>query len=485
MMTKKRGHAARVLAVLFAFALLASACGDDDTSAEPTSGPTSEPTATGGAEETPTAAMTDPCGTGETDAGVTADTIKVALLVSVTGNNTAGQQGFEQGAEAYIEALNDRGGICNRQIEYKLFDDQSDSTLNTELFQEAVEDWGAFMVWGSFPDFSAAEYADSNGIPAVGTAYTAGWHYSDKFFGVTGGSWKAPDINNIPTRPSSTSSIDNYLADKIGAKTLATFGYTQSQSAAAANIACDNFTKFAAADQNCAFSDTTSEFGFSTIGANAARAKDAGATVFSAGMDIAGCVTITNDLRKAGITDFIFRCAVGIDDSNIPSFGHQLDNIVVLTTGTDFKSQDPAMVDFVDNLAEFQPGVDPGITTLNGWLAGIFFEDVVNEIVAEGLDLTRENFYTTARTAEPFSAWTANGLQAPIDWTHNIHEEVLAGTYKPAADACVGKLFAADVDAGEWVQVGPTPNLCLQTIETAADVAAYVASDTSSLTPGG
>jgi hypothetical protein len=184
-------------------------------------------------------------------------------------------------------------------------------------------------------------------------------------------------------------------------------------------------------------------------------------------------VTVTNDLKQAGLEEFTFRCAVGIDDANVEAFGSDLDNIVIMRTGPDFKSDDPEMVKFIDGLAEYQPGVDPGITVLNGWWAGIFFEDVLTEMGKQGLDFTRENFITVARTADQFKQWDANGLLGTVvNWTENQHEAVEAGTFQPDANACSGTLFRADVDAGTFVPVGPDV-LCLQTMASAEDVAAY------------
>jgi Periplasmic binding protein len=499
----------RVLALLAVFALVAAACGDDE---EATDNATDDSTSTDDSADAPAGDSADDStddsaddsadddsmddstdddgecvgiDTGET--GVTATTISVAIIVSQTGNNSSGQQGVEEGIEAYIDNLNDLGGVCGRTIDYETYDDTSEPTVQGELFRQAVEDDGHFLVMGSWPNWGAAAYGDENGIPAVGTRYNNGWDYSDNFFGVTGGSWEAPDkkINDLPTvpPPGATGAIDVYLMAKTGATVAATVGYTHAASAAHATTTCENIDLLAFGDVGCqsagGFTNSTMEFGFSTIGAVGTQAKARGATYFYAVMDIAGCVTYSNELKKAGVEEFLFRCQVGIEDANVEAFGSDLDNIIIMLTGVDFNSSDPAMVDFVDNLEFWKPGADPGITTLAGWQSGIFLEDALVEV---GADLTRENFITTARTADRFKAWDANGLLGtPIDWTTNRHEAILAGNYEPAT-GCSGTLWRADVDAGTFVQVGPEV-LCIAGLSGDA-IKDYVDTDTSSLEVG-
>ncbi len=421
------------------------------------------------------------------EVGVTADSVKVAIIVSLTGNNNAGHSGFEQGLEAYFDNLNDKGGICGRTIEYETYDDTSEPTVQSELFEKAVTEDGAFMVLGSWPNFGGAEYGDANGIPAVGTRYTNGWDYSDNFFGVTGGSWEAPNkaINDLPQIPpdkSATGPIDLYLMARTGATTAATFGYTHAGSSAAARTACETIDTLkwdgVGCESNGGFWDGSVEFGFSTIGAIGAKVKDAGATYFYAGMDLAGCVTYSNELKKAGVDDFLFRCAVGIGAPGVEDYGEALLPLIIMLTTPDFESTDPAMVEFVDNLDTWKPGEDPSITSLAGWQSGIFFEDVMTIL---GADVTREGFITTGRTNEKFEAWDAGGLLgSPINWTVNRHQAVLDGTYEPAG-GCSGTLWRFDA-SGQASQVGPDV-LCLGGL-SGDEIVAYADADTSSLEVG-
>ncbi|MFP3907669.1 MAG: hypothetical protein ACLFWR_11610, partial [Acidimicrobiales bacterium] len=98
-----------------------------------------------------------------------------------------------------------------------------------------------------------------------------------------------------------------------------------------------------------------------------------------------------------------------------------------------------------------------------------------------GPNVTRERFVETVRSAEPFTAWDGNGINGAVDYTTNRHEAIAAGDYDPDPDLCEGILVRPDVDAGEWVQVGQEPQLCLAGIENGADLQERMEDDDSSL----
>jgi ABC-type branched-subunit amino acid transport system substrate-binding protein len=469
-MTRRGRQFARLLAVFLGLALVAGACGNDD---ETDASATTTTEAGSGAEGDDGA---DDATGGATDVGVTEDTIRVSQIVSQSGVNAAGHQGFEKGFQVYVEALNERGGVHGRTIEIvDTFDDQSDPARNSELFRR-IADSDVFAVVGSWPSFGGAELARDNNIPVIGAAYADGWHLAENFFGVTGGTWVAEDISNRPTPPGSP--VNAYIMEKQGDTLAGTFGYTQAASANAAETACDRINDFNDIGLECVYTDTSLEFGFTDLGASIAAIQDSGATHFYAGMDIGGCVTILRSFLRAGMDDVTLNCAVGYGRETIENFGEFIENMYIVLTTQPFDGDHLEIQTFVEELTTRMPGEEPSTTILNGWLAGIFLEDVLTEL---GPNVTRARFVETVRSAEPFTAWDANGIIGAIDYTVNLWEALEAGTYDPDPDLCAGILVRPDVDNVEWVQVGQQPQLCLAGIRNGADLRERMADDDSSL----
>ena len=120
-----------LLAILFAFALIAAACGDDD--AQPAA---EEPAAEEPVAEEP-AGLTVP---DNPDNGVTSDEIKVGWMGDLTGPTASSQAFNSHGTEAYIECLNERGGLLGREVVYLPEDDQFSPENAAVNFTKLTED---------------------------------------------------------------------------------------------------------------------------------------------------------------------------------------------------------------------------------------------------------------------------------------------------------------------------------------------------------
>jgi hypothetical protein len=195
-------------------------------------------------------------------------------------------------------------------------------------------------------------------------------------------------------------------------------------------------------------------------------------------MDLGGCTTILRSFKRAGLNDVTLRCAVGYGSDATDKFADVVDQMMVLVGTAPFEADLPEMKTFVKELTTRKPGTDPSTTTLNGWMAGIFLEDVLKEV---GPNLTRKEFIETARHADKFKDWSANHLQNPIDWTTNQWVKIQDPNYRPGANDCSGYLLRVDTKAKTWVQVGMKPTLCFGSATTGAQLDKIVAGDKSSL----
>jgi branched-chain amino acid transport system substrate-binding protein len=103
--------------------------------------------------------------------GVKSDSIKVALITSLTGSDSSNSITIPKGFAARIDAQNDAGGVNGRKITYVVEDDQS-SVGQAQTAAQAAEQAGAFLIDYNSPfAFGAVKYMADKGIPVVGSAY--------------------------------------------------------------------------------------------------------------------------------------------------------------------------------------------------------------------------------------------------------------------------------------------------------------------------
>ena len=112
-----------LLVVRLAFAMIAAACGgdDDDASSDSSSSDASSDSSSSSDASSDDMAGDEPAEM-LTDVGVDDATIKVGLLVDLTGAFAPLTVPITDGTEAYFEWLNDNGGVAGRQIEVVTLD---------------------------------------------------------------------------------------------------------------------------------------------------------------------------------------------------------------------------------------------------------------------------------------------------------------------------------------------------------------------------
>ncbi|OKO85124.1 ABC transporter substrate-binding protein [Bradyrhizobium sp. AS23.2] len=113
-------------------------------------------------------AMSVPCRAGDTP-GVTATQIKIGGIFPLSGPaSSIGQTG--QGVRAYVQSINDRGGINGRKIEYVMLDDAYSPPKAFEHARRLVEsDEIAFMFGqlGTAGNSAVAKYLAAKRVPTI------------------------------------------------------------------------------------------------------------------------------------------------------------------------------------------------------------------------------------------------------------------------------------------------------------------------------
>ncbi|WP_409333145.1 ABC transporter substrate-binding protein [Trujillonella humicola] len=108
------------------------------------------------------------------------DTIPIGNVTAITGMGGT-FDGYRAGLVAYVEWLNDQGGIDGKQVELFLEDDEADPAKNAAAVRRLVEERGIIATVGDATQGSSAggaPYLEEQGIPAI-----AGWGNGEEWFG--------------------------------------------------------------------------------------------------------------------------------------------------------------------------------------------------------------------------------------------------------------------------------------------------------------
>ena len=114
------------------------------------------------AEETPTEE--------ETSDGEFDGTVKIALITTLTGDNSLNGEYAQHGFEMAVEEINEAGGILGKEVIYELFDEMSTAEGAVSAFAKLAEDDEIMVVDGSHMSIYAVACMNDitkSGIPYV------------------------------------------------------------------------------------------------------------------------------------------------------------------------------------------------------------------------------------------------------------------------------------------------------------------------------
>jgi len=143
--------------------ILAAACEEEKGEETPTATPAAAETATPTATGTPTATVEVP--------GITDTEIILGADCILGGSMGAVYATIPQTVEAYFKYINDtQGGVCGREIVYKVEDNQDDPAKAMEAVRKLVEQDKVFAMVGSLGDGAHPavwDYLNEKGVPDI------------------------------------------------------------------------------------------------------------------------------------------------------------------------------------------------------------------------------------------------------------------------------------------------------------------------------
>ncbi len=388
-----------------------SACAADDEAAD---------TGSGGGDDS---------GTCVNGPGVTDTSIKFGGSMPLSGASaTLGQEQLDA-QEAFIEMVNDDGGINGRKLELVVQDSVNDPQKDVTNIQYLIETEKVFGIWGSFGSANAVTIAPIT--TAAGVPYLFPYANSTPLTSPV-----RPHVFSIATTNLlQTTAIGNYMAEnapfkgrKLAVMTIASPDGVETT---------QGFKDSAMGDSIVA--DMNYERGSVTFKAQLLTAKEAGAGIMYAGVTDAQFAKLLSEANELGMNpgkDVIFVPAAGGVSTKVFELAPGLVNGnwggVFFDSPT---STEPGMTELRDTVTAYKADASLGTAATISWVGGL----VLREALENAGDCV--NADVLAAEIEKLTDFDTGGLTAPLSFSKDDH----------LGNQSV-QLLEAEND--EWVKVG-------------------------------
>lgn len=344
--------------------------------------------------------------------GVTDNEVKIANTAAVSGAYAPVGVPFIAGIQAYLDYINDAGGIDGRQITFIHKDDEFDPVKGKAYLQEMVEDEEVFAIVGHFGTPVVAATVDDlkeYGIPSVYFATGIGQLYAEN------ATTNEEGYNIFPVQPIYTTEGQIMVARGVGTFDAKKIGIIYTSDDAGKDM-------LTGASKKC--EELGIEFVEAQVAAGAADVSAAVTTIKNAEVDfvIVGAIqatmpTIVKEMAAQGMTAPAITTYVNVS----PAISEQ----VATDIAGKFDVYGNGWVSYeeerADNLALYQEWIADEYAmnayAQTGWIAASFFCEGLQRLADEGKEVTWTNYMAALEEAplqNPFGGTIdyANGLRA-------------------------------------------------------------------------
>ena len=336
--------------------------------------------------------------------GVSSTEVAVGSIANVTGPLSSGFAPLVNGVEAYFSMINAQGGVAGRKIKLAYQeDDQGSPTVDLSVAQKLVVQDHVFAVVGvGTPFFGGASYLAQQGTPTFGYVVSTDWENKPTLFGDYG------SVLDFATAAPG----DAYIAQQLGAKSIAVVAYGVPQSAGACQAAV---TGMRALGLNVTFSDLNLAYGADPT-VDVLHMKADNVDFLLSCLDVNGNVAFARAISQNGLT-MNQVWLDGYDRSTLQQYGSIMHGVyfglqhVPFEAALAFPGVYPGLETYLREMHKYQPSFTYDEVALDGWIAAAQF---VTGLKAVGRNLTQKKL-VTAINAE--TAFTADGLTTPVNWT--------------------------------------------------------------------
>jgi ABC-type branched-subunit amino acid transport system substrate-binding protein len=342
--------------------------------------------------------------------GVTAHSIVVGGIASLTGPLPQAFGPVFDGVKAYLDMVNAAGGINGRMIRFSYpLDDQSDPSIDVQQARTLVQSDHVFAVVGvGTPSFNGAAYLAANDVPTFGYNVNPQWDDGPSLFGYDG---SFIDFEHPGPEPA-------YLAEQVHATKVGLVAYNLSQSSQGCIGVANIMAKF---HIPVAFEDLSISPPAIDLSADVNRMHADGVDFVASCLDLNGNLVLSRALKAAGMGSVTQYWLDGYDEGAIRTSASLMDGVYLLLghvpfeSGEDQPAKYPEMALYLKELHTYFPADQPSEPSIAGWISAEMFCDGLKMI---GSNVTRERLVAALNS---LTAYTG-GLVAPIDWKAEHHE---------------------------------------------------------------
>ncbi len=398
--------------------------------------------------------------------GVTASTIRVAVITAKTNPIGGKYHEFIDGIKAYFKTINDKGGIYGRRLVIASDRDDVVGTLNVQQTTAALHDDNAFAVFEATQQLTGADLLAKAHMP------TFIWNID-------------PEMASTPTSDHSNifgtnaaicfnclGPLDAWIAEKNGFTKVGILGYgVSAESKLCAEGTRDAYKQYTNGKVQVVFFDDSIPFA-GDVTADVQNMKDKGVQFVNTCMDTNQVVKLQQEMKKQGM-----NAVQNLPNAYDHDFARQNaalmegNFIEPLYTPWETTPQSPATQAYLANIKAITN--DPVELTEFGWIDAMQF---VDGLKGAGPEFTQQKVidYLNAQ-----KAYTAQGLIPPVDWSTG-HIDPMKHPAVRLKETC---MVVMQVKGGKFVPYEtPTdkPYTCLDTSKGGDQTPVY-----KSFAPGG
>lgn len=341
--------------------------------------------------------------------------LRVGIVTSATSPVGGGAfTGPRDGAQAYFQRLNARGGIDGRKVEVHTCDDGGSGVGNNECVHKLVDEQKvtalvgtAVLDYAGAPRVSAAGVPDIGGQP-IGPAYDTYPHLYSIYGSLAPREGGRPGWDG---RSYGGTEVYRYFKREHGARTAAVVSYNQSASAAYARLVTQGLRA-----EGYEVVTEEVDFALPNFRAVAADLKERGVDLVLDAMDTHGNVRLCEAMDKVGarVTAKVtnaqnWTSAVAEDYKDAPGCRNTL---WVTGSSRNYEDTDHAAVrEFRDAMK----GRTLSQWALEGWAAAQWFTDAARSCERRPTGTTRACVDAFMERGDPY---TAHGLLLPVVFEH-------------------------------------------------------------------
>jgi branched-chain amino acid transport system substrate-binding protein len=330
--------------------------------------------------------------------------IDVGSIANVTGPLSSDFAPVVNGVEAYFSMINAEGGVAGRKLKLAYQeDDQGSPTIDLSVAQKLVEQNHVFAVVGvGTPFFGGASYLAQQGTPTFGYAVSTDWANRPTLFGSYG------SVLDFATAGPG----DSYVAQQLGATSIAVVAYGVAQSADACQAAVNGMRKFGL---NVSFTDLNLVYGADPTPA-VLQMENKHVDFLLSCLDINGNVAFARAISQNGLT-MNQLWLNGYDRGTLQQYGSIMNGVyfglqhVPFEAASAFPGAYPGMENYIREMQKYQPSSTYDEVALAGWVSAALF---VSGLKIVGRDLTQAKL---VKAINHETAFTGGGLIGPENWT--------------------------------------------------------------------